>query len=74
MHTVRVDDLIEVYSAKCRDNCINYSPEQALKFVEKVQRVCKKRRFVLTEDDRRENFVLRCILDWRLDNCIGYSD
>jgi hypothetical protein len=41
VHSLRVDDLLEVYQAKCQDNSINYSTEQAIKFVEKVRKVCR---------------------------------
>lgn len=49
IHSLKVDDILDIYTAKCKDNEVEYIPSQALKFIEKFKQCSKKKCFDLKE-------------------------
>ena len=49
IHSLKVDDILDIYTAKCKDNEVEYIPSQALKFLEKFKLSSKLKRFDLRE-------------------------
>jgi len=38
---LNIERLLDLYVARCEDNKINYLPEQAAKFIEKIRKTSK---------------------------------
>ena len=49
IHSLKVDDILDIYTAKCKDNEVEYIPSQALKFMEKFKQNSKLKKFDLKE-------------------------
>ena len=49
IHSLKVDDILDIYTAKCKDNEVEYIPSQALKFLEKFKQNSKLKKFELRE-------------------------
>lgn len=49
IHSLKVDDILDIYTAKCKDNEVEYIPSQALKFLEKFKLGSKLKKFELRE-------------------------
>lgn len=49
MHGIQVNLILDLYVAKCKDNLIEYCPDTALKFIEKIKSSCKKRKIGLKD-------------------------
>ena len=47
INSLKVEKLLDLYVARCADNKINYLPEQAAKFIEKIRTTCKQGKLVL---------------------------
>lgn len=49
IHSLKVDDILDIYTSKCKDNQVEYIPSQALKFLEKFKQSSKQKCFNLRE-------------------------
>ena len=49
IHGIKIDLLLDLYEAKCKDNKTNLIPEQAILFLENFRKTSKRRRFLLGE-------------------------
>lgn len=43
IHSLPVDQILDLFNAKCRDTKVEYIPDQAVKFIEKTKKNCIKR-------------------------------
>ncbi|EAR85780.1 hypothetical protein TTHERM_00312620 (macronuclear) [Tetrahymena thermophila SB210] len=49
VRSLPVDQILDLFHAKCRDSKVEYMPDQAVKFIEKIKKNCAKRQFILKE-------------------------
>jgi len=49
VHTLKVDQILDLYAAKCIDGKVEYRPDQAVKFLEKIKKNCTNRKFILSD-------------------------
>ncbi|EAR96343.2 hypothetical protein TTHERM_00189120 (macronuclear) [Tetrahymena thermophila SB210] len=49
IHTLSIDTILDLYTAKCQDNQIEYIPEQAMNFIIKFKKTSKKRQLKLQD-------------------------
>lgn len=49
IHSLKIDEILDIYSAKCQDNKVEYIPSQALKFISKFKNKAGGARLFLEE-------------------------
>ena len=55
INSLRLDDILAIYDAKCADNDVDYMPIQAKYFVDKFSRECKHRVLHFIEQNMSKN-------------------
>jgi hypothetical protein len=49
VHSLTVDNLLDLYTAKCTDNLVEYMPDQAVRFIDRFRQVSKYRKMDFSE-------------------------
>jgi hypothetical protein len=49
IHSLSVDQVLDLFTAKCADSRVEYRPEQAVVFVERIKRTCRHGSFILRD-------------------------